>query len=72
MTSEKDRVNFHKTLRNLLLEEIERIEKEQTDKESNMAQWREHFMRETQQEMQDMNNNIVQLQEQNAELQVCY
>ena len=54
MTSEKDRKNFHKTLRNLLLEEIERIEKEQTDKENNLATWREHFTIEMQQERDEL------------------
>ena len=41
-TCEKDRINFHKTLRNNLLEEIERIEREQIEKEQNLAQWRQH------------------------------
>lgn len=39
ITSEKDRIQFHKTLRNMLLEEIERIEREQQAKEEEMEQW---------------------------------
>jgi hypothetical protein len=43
MTSDKDRVLFHKTLRNMLLEEIERIEEDQKEKEEEMERWRESF-----------------------------
>lgn len=68
MTSEKDRVNFHKTLRNLLLEEIERIEREHSEKEQNLGQWREHVMREMQQERQEMGQKIADLVQQNQEL----
>lgn len=43
MTCEKDWIQFHKTLRNMLLEEIERIEKEHEQKEQSMMRWRENF-----------------------------
>lgn len=43
MTCEKDRIQFHKTLRNMLLEEIERIEKDQKSKEADLEKWRENF-----------------------------
>lgn len=62
MTSEKDRVNFHKTLRNMLLEEIERIEREQIEKENNLAQWREHVMIEMQQERDELNQKLNNLE----------
>jgi hypothetical protein len=68
MTSEKDRVNFHKTLRNLLLEEIERIEKHMAEKEQNLAQWREHVIFEMQQEKNQMTEKYQQLEESNNEL----
>lgn len=68
-TCEKDRVNFHKTLRNNLIEEIERIEKEQVDKEKNLAQWREHMITEVEQERNDWEQKFSQLQQENQILQ---
>lgn len=69
MTCEKDRVDFHKTLRNLLLEEIERIEREQAEKETNLAQWREHVMEEMQQEREEFMAKISELENTNNDLQ---
>lgn len=69
-TCEKDRVNFHKTLRNNLLEEIERVEKEQVEKEKNLSQWREHIIREVQQERNDWTEKVNQLEEENQKLQL--
>lgn len=43
MTCEKDRIQFHKTLWNMLLEEIERIESEHEQKEQSMQKWRQNF-----------------------------
>ena len=68
MTSEKDRVNFHKTLRNLLLEEIERIEKHMAEKEQNLAQWREHVLSEMAQEKNQMAEKYQKLEDSNNEL----
>ena len=43
LTNDKDKQKFHKTLRNMLLEEIERIESQQAEKEKEMEKWRENF-----------------------------
>jgi chromosome segregation ATPase len=69
MTSEKDRANFHKTLRNLLLEEIQRIEKEQAEKDHNMAEWRDHLLEEVKKEKEDMMERQQELEETNKEFQ---
>ena len=69
MTCEEDRVNFNKTVRNLLLEEIERIEREQVEKENNLAQWREHVMNEMQQEREEFMTTISDLENTNRDLQ---
>lgn len=68
MTNKKDGIEFHKTLRNLLLEEIQRIEREQAEKESNLAQWRDHMTREMQEERQEFGAKIDELQRDNEEL----
>ncbi|CAI2366577.1 unnamed protein product [Moneuplotes crassus] len=67
-TCEKDRVNFHSTLRNNLLEEIERIEKDQEEKEKNLSQWRSNMMTEFQEEREDAENRIQNLSQQIQEL----
>jgi hypothetical protein len=69
MTSEKDRVYFHKTLRNLLLEEIERIEREQTEKENNLSKWSEHMKIEMQQERDEFNLRLSQLESSKSDLE---
>ena len=61
ITSEKDRIQFHKTLRNMLLEEIERIEKEQERKEEEMEQWRMNFESDMGKEQDRLNSAIEDL-----------
>lgn len=61
LTSEKDRIQFHKTLRNMLLEEIERIEREQDDKEAEMLKWREDFEADMGKEQDRLNARIDDL-----------
>ena len=66
MTCEKDRIDFHKTLRNMLLEEIERIEEEQREKEEEMMKWRENFecdMGKEQDRLQSEIDNLTQERE---------
>lgn len=58
MTCEKDRIEFHKTLRNMLLEEIKRIEKEQAIKEEEMEKWRENFEADMGKEQDRLNSQI--------------
>lgn len=63
MTCEKDRIEFHKTLRNMLIEEIERIEKEQERKQLEMEKWRENFesdMGKTQDKLNSEIDNLTQ------------
>ena len=69
LTSEKDRAEFHKTLRNLLLEEIERIEAEQAQKENNLAQWKDHVMIEMQQEREGLKDQLNEIQNAKNELE---
>lgn len=61
MTCEKDRINFHKTLRNMLLEEIERIEKDQQAKENEMEKWRQNFEADMEKEQDKLNAKIDNL-----------
>lgn len=61
MTCEKDRIQFHKTLRNMLLEEIERIESSQRAKEEDMEKWRENFESDMSKEQDRLNSNIDNL-----------
>lgn len=61
MTCEKDRIQFHKTLRNMLLEEIERIEKDQQAKEAELEKWRENFESDMSKEQDKLNGTIDNL-----------
>ena len=51
-----------------MLEEIERIEREQVEKENNLAQWREHVMDEMQQEREEFMSRISELENSNKDL----
>lgn len=61
MTCEKDRIQFHKTLRNMLLEEIERIEKEHEQKEQSMQKWRQNFESDMGKQQDKLNATIDSL-----------
>jgi len=61
MTCEKDRIEFHKTLRNMLLEEIERIEKEHEQKEQSMQKWRQNFESDMSKQQDKLNGTIDSL-----------
>lgn len=69
MTCEKDRIQFHKTLRNMLLEEIERIESSQRAKEEDMEKWRENFESDMSKEQDRLNSNIDNLTQERNILQ---
>lgn len=63
MTCEKDWIEFHKTLRNMLIEEIEWIEKDQERKQQEMEKWRENFesdMGKTQDKLNSEIDNLTQ------------
>jgi len=61
MTCEKDRIEFHKTLWNMLLEEIERIEKEHEQKEQSMQKWRQNFESDMSKQQDKLNGTIDSL-----------
>lgn len=61
MTCEKDWIQFHKTLWNMLLEEIERIEKEHEQKEQSMMRWRENFESDMGKQQDKLNATIDSL-----------
>lgn len=61
MTCEKDRIQFHKTLWNMLLEEIERIEKEHEQKEQSMQKWRQNFESDMGKQQDKLNATIDSL-----------
>lgn len=68
MTCEKDRIQFHKTLRNMLLEEIERIEKDQSAKDQEMEKWRENFEEDMSKEQDRLNREIDNLTQERNQL----
>jgi DNA repair exonuclease SbcCD ATPase subunit len=61
-------MQFHKTLRNMLLEEIERIEREQGEKEADMLKWREDFEADMGKEQDRLNARIDELSQERSQL----
>lgn len=61
MTSERERIEFHKTLRNLLLEEIERVEKGFEEKQQQLVLQKENQRSDFEAEQDAMNQTINEL-----------
>ena len=68
LTTDKDRAKFHKTLRNMLLEEIDRIEGEQAQRVKEMEQWRENFEADAGGEQEELQNRINELESEKSKL----